>query len=171
MTAQSKAPERAQLEIVELTFGCFTFPTSIFAIESEARQAWRRYRGMLLSSAEPGTRPRAYYLFELGVTPPPRWWSELALLMSRNLIGEDESSLIDLKGDILSPTQSKSFCEAFETAAGVRAQQLGAGGLRYLEGEFRTAAEWHRFRGRPQLEEKYARLARAVREVIEGKEL
>lgn len=171
MSAQSKkSPEPAQLEIIELTFGLFTFPTSIFATEAEARASWRRYRADLLDAAEPGERPRAYFLFELGVKAPARWFDQLSLLLDRQLICEEEAIQIDLRTGLLCATQTARFFESFEDVTTVASQGFSVGSLKYLRCEFRTAERWHEWRNRAELSAKYKRLAAIVDAVIEGRE-
>ncbi len=121
---------------------------------------------MLLESCAPGERPAAFYRVELKVPRPRRWFDELNFLLDRGLIGPEEARVLDIQAGLLSKGQGPRFCEAFESGAGVREQGLGVGGLRYLMGEFSTAARWHRFRERPELEDKYKRLSSIVETVL-----
>jgi hypothetical protein len=165
-----KAPQREQLEIIELCDGCYAYPNSVFKSEAEASEAWRKYRRMLLERAAPGERPRAFYVLELHAPAPRRRFDELSFLLDRALIGDEEAKLIDFDGGLYGSAQGAKFCSAFETTAGVCAQGLGTAGLRYLKGEFETAGRWHEFRDRAELSAKYKRLAAIVDAVIEGRE-
>jgi hypothetical protein len=61
-----------------------------FDAEADMEHAWRTHRELLMADHSPGTRPAAFYKFELG-TIPERRRDELALLFTRGLIDGTEA--------------------------------------------------------------------------------
>jgi hypothetical protein len=66
----------------------------------------------------------------------------------------------------LSGEQDPKFCSAVEDAAVVRSMELRTEALTGIKKEFQVAASWHAARGRPELSEKYRRLAGVVHQVM-----
>jgi hypothetical protein len=133
-----------------------------------ARASWERHRKELLQAAMPGTRPTAFYEFDLGIAPPGPWWNELAVLSERHLLMPEECMYVERIYGVLDPKQSFAFCSAFEHPEQVREMRFGPVSLRLKTEEFAFASKWHAERGRLQLAEAYRRRAEACCAISQG---
>ena len=135
---------------------------------SEMRAAWSRCHAELMADPELGSgrRPRGFYLFDLKVEVPRRWWNELELLDDLKLLDRAEEFTIELRTPILATTQVPEFNVVFLQATAIQSMQLSRSVLSDLQEQFCFVAQWHRKRDRPELATKYTRCAATISAVL-----
>lgn len=149
-----------------------TFNEPVFASAEEERRAWYLLRDELMRECRahfgPGRRPAGFYQYELGCAPQWRWYEEIAVLLERNLIDAVEAAGIEATHKALSPGQGDSFCSGFDDPARIVQMRLDEYMRRSLAQEFIVVADWHTWRGRPELAATYRARAECVRGVEAG---
>jgi hypothetical protein len=131
-----------------------------FKTVQEERAAWRANRADLMREFdEPGSRPAAYFKFELK-TEPGKWSMELGALLDRQLVGPEEALRIESLRPILA-VDAERFYAIFDDLA------LKPASFRVdpsMGEECAMAARWHDWRGRPDLAGIFRRRAQVVRD-------
>jgi hypothetical protein len=129
-------PECTQAQI--LLWGAALVPDGPgFKDWADMRQVWLKHRDELLRACGPGERPCAYFEFDLGVEQfIPHWHQQLALLMSRNLITEEEAQRVEIARRELSSVAG-DYSASFEhvEATGSRLALFGLEGHRLARGQ------------------------------------
>lgn len=141
-----------------------------FASEAEELAAWNEHRDELMAEARhnrAGSRPHAFFKFDLKVTPR-RGHDELAILLEHRLIDVDEARLIERFDMTLAPEQSPGLYSAFDSHELIERRGFDRYTLESVAGEFELATKWHAWRGRSEISELYRARAEAVRGVMVG---
>jgi len=87
-------------------------------------------------------RPWGYYRFELGVTA--HWWhEEIACLLDRDLISQNEIPVIEKQHRALAENCGMEFASSFENPEWVRQQGYDCGLLKRFAEEFDVDGRWH----------------------------
>lgn len=135
-----------------------------FEKETSELACWRKHRAVLMANCEPGTRPSAFFKFELKIQPT-RVIDMLMALFDAGLVEPAEALAIENVHLMLNPVAARDFGSSFEDKG---AQcRFGEETLRRKVGEFEFAERWHHWRNRPELVEVYRRRAATVREALE----
>lgn len=143
-----------------------------FESESDKKQAWQAHRSELLAECPPGTRPNAFFLYDLRVDRPPLdWHDQVRLLLDRQLLSIEEAVRCECDYRMLNPTDSLDFCSGFESESDIHRQHLSAQVLARLACQFQLAARWHDWRGRPKIAAKYQLRASVVGAFLQKGEL
>jgi hypothetical protein len=158
--------QRQVLLYGDVTAAIFSEP--VFASVAEERQAWFSLREEVLRECRahfgPGRRPAGYFKFELACEPV-RWYEEIAVLLQHGLIDQSEAIGIEQMHQTLSPGQSDGLCSGFDDQNRIVQMQLSECLRAHLAQEFDVAAEWHTWRGRAELAERYRTRAEVIRQV------
>jgi hypothetical protein len=145
-----------------LQFGLAIIPSGAgFATDDEQRAAWRQYRDELMREIGPGRRPAAYFQFDLGISPPGRWWAQLDVLLDRDLVSREEAARIEAENPALARDASPDASASFESAD--YAKQFTDHVVRGVMEQLYLMARWHEWRGRPELAAIHRRRAETVR--------
>ena len=139
----------------------------LFTSLEEEKRGWFLVRDELLRECRaqfgPGRRPYAYFRFELGCAPA-RWFEEIEVLLRHGLIDATEAVGIEATHQMLSPGQSEAFCSGFGDHGRIAQMQLGHYVLKSLADEFTIAGDFHEWRNRPGLAQRYrVRAAECIR--------
>jgi hypothetical protein len=167
---ESPAFDRACTKFQVLMWGMALVQDGLgFQNAGEERQTWIEHRDELLKATEPGQRPVAFFLFDLGIKDRVtyRWFDQITVLLDRDLIGAEEAERVDHSYKELDPDQD-ALNNSFDTLEETARQQLSKYTLETLEGEFTLASRWHAWRGRPALAELYHLRSSMVHVVLEG---
>lgn len=144
-----------------------------FESESAERQAWTKNRADYLPrfiSEHPGSRPSAFWRFDLNVPPselPRRWFDSIHMLLARNLISSDEATRCESNTTAFNPSESvREFGASFEDPELVERMQLSRSTLEDVQAELECARRWHSWRARPELAELFGNRAAKLREIL-----
>lgn len=142
------------------------FPDA-FPDDQARREAWERHKEFLLQGFPAGKRPTGFYRYELHIQKPPRDpGEELAILLAAGLIDDVEARKMERDVMLYDPNQSASMAVNFGDPALIGHMGLSPGTLRDELAKFLAAAQFHVWRGRKGLSEKYLQLAEVVRGVL-----
>jgi hypothetical protein len=145
-----------------------------FENDEAAAAAWRLHRVELLAKwDQPGRRPMAVYIFDLGLKRLPSSWSEeAALLVQHGLLAPGEAERMEHDHMELNPAQPAEYADPQYIGKGE-----GHGTPTPIEGriwrrecdlaEARFVEAWHRTRGRVALAEKYHQRAEVFARMLD----
>jgi hypothetical protein len=135
-----------------------------FENDGDMATAWRRYRAAILAEfARPGQRPFGFYRFDLRLDKAPcHWYHEVRILHSNGLLDATELVAVESEHMLLSPAQPTELYASFEDPARIKAMGFCGHTLRQLEAEFLLAVDWHGWRERPELVDRYLRRAAVI---------
>jgi len=124
------------------------------------KAAWSMHRDKLMIDPElqPCYRPVAFWTHDVPDAPKD-FIDRVRWLKDRNLVGEEELSRGDRQNPLYRADQSDAFCSIYDDIDRIQQANPRPDSLRFLAKDFEQAAEWHRFRGRDELADRYERRA------------
>ena len=159
----------AQREILVYGTVMICHGESGFESNAERLSAWRKNRVELLAASRPGSRPEAFYEFDLQESRVSwRWFDQVAVLLKHGLIDPKEALAIEVDNHFLKQhTPTENFFA--DSAEGVKRVFAADGyGLRCHLRAVELAIAWHKWRGRPALVEVFERRLEIAQEVLQG---
>ncbi len=161
--------EQREILMLGLTFSAIIGASSERPIWSlaEKRQAWRTHRRELLDDCEPGTRPAAFFEFELSIPGPLRVFDQLAALLKHGLIDPTEVFSIEATHQQLRADSNTSLQYYAESHEGIARVLHDEDAMTAAVREFDLNAAWHAWRGRLELAKTWSRRAAMMREALE----
>ncbi len=148
----------AQMEI--LLHGCVMLWHEQPGFESHAERlaGWRKHGRELLAASHPGSRPAAFYEFDLQESRVSwRWYDQIAVLLRHELIDQAEAVTIESDHPRLKLDAPSEHYFADSTEGLKRIFCSDGHGLRCHLREMELAVAWHKWRNRPAMVEIFER--------------